>query len=311
MLGVVVEWRLYQREYVVFLLLNDSATVIMRFINLPPVNSCRLGLRKLPAMIITAFYRPSLICVWLFIICGCVAQPSLLQQDLTGNKQLLEEQQWALWQQTEKLDEMATTQEAFYHSLKNIALSLDTLQALAKQRALKNVEALTEPLEPPKEKPKTISLMASTEEVSKAVVGRNEWVWFDLLGQALKSRVDTGALSSALNATGIQPFERNGDKWVSFALIEGQSAPRFEAPLLRYVRIRQSSTKKLDRRPVIKLRVRVGDMVEETPFTLNDRDSMIYPVLLGREFLRDVMVVDVSKKFTQSKYQPELKEKSE
>ncbi|WP_289302809.1 RimK/LysX family protein, partial [Methylophaga sp. UBA3996] len=77
-----------------------------------------------------------------------------------------------------------------------------------------------------------------------------------------------------------------------------------EAPLVRYVKIRQASTDTLDKRPVASLTVRLGKMTEVAEFTLNDRTHMTYPILLGREFLRDVAVVDVAKDNNQPK--PEI-----
>jgi len=60
----------------------------------------------------------------------------------------------------------------------------------------------------------------------------------------------------------------------------------------------------LDKRPVASLTVRLGKMTEVAEFTLNDRTQMTYPILLGREFLRDVAVVDVAKDNVQPK--PEI-----
>ena len=78
---------------------------------------------------------------------------------------------------------------------------------------------------------------------------------------------------------------------------------QIEAPLVRYVRVRQASADDLDRRPVVRLSVRVGDQNEKTEFTLTDRSNMTFPVLLGRDFLKDIAVVDVARKYIQTKPQ--------
>ena len=62
----------------------------------------------------------------------------------------------------------------------------------------------------------------------------------------------------------------------------------------------------LDRRPVVRLTVRIGDMTEKAEFTLKDRSDMTFPVLLGREFLKDIAVVDVAREYIQPK--PKLKD---
>lgn len=144
-----------------------------------------------------------------------------------------------------------------------------------------------------------------TSAASKEVVGRNEWVWLEPLNRNFKARVDTGALSSSLSATELQPFERDGREWIRFRVpdeehVEGGEV--YETQLIKYIKIRQTSTDKLERRPVVRLKVRMGDLVDQTEFSLTNRENMLYPVLLGRNFLRDVALVDVAQKFTQPKY---------
>ncbi len=137
----------------------------------------------------------------------------------------------------------------------------------------------------------------------KAILGRVEYVWLDGANHYLKARIDTGAKSSSLSATNVQRFERNGDRWVRFdvALFDDRPEVTLEAPLLRHVKIRQASVDELERRAVVKLSIRLGEIHEETEFTLSDRNEMLYSVLLGRSFLRDIAVVDVAKKFTRSR----------
>ncbi|MGL6055670.1 MAG: RimK/LysX family protein, partial [Vibrio metschnikovii] len=44
---------------------------------------------------------------------------------------------------------------------------------------------------------------------------------------------------------------------------------------------------------------------QKSQFTLADRSQMTHPILLGREFIRDIAVVDVSRQYIQT----ETKEK--
>lgn len=228
---------------------------------------------------------------------GCTTNTPLIN-NIAINSQRLDEQQWVLQQQTEKLNEIALAQHAFAKSLSDIQLHLKQIQVKVQEKTPKKKQKLKQA--------EATHLMASKVENSKTTVGRNEWVWIDLVGQTFKARVDTGALSSALHANNIQAFERNGKKWVRFTLSENENSEEFSRPLVRYVQVRHSSTEQLDRRPVITLTVRMGDIVEETEFTLNNRAKMLYPVLLGRDFLRDIVIVDVAKKFTQSKYKAKV-----
>lgn len=72
-----------------------------------------------------------------------------------------------------------------------------------------------------------------------------------------------------------------------------------EAPVVRWVKIRQASASGPNRRPVIEAWVKLGQLHEKAQFTLADRTQMTYPVLLGREFFKDIALVDVGKKFVQ------------
>lgn len=241
--------------------------------------------------------------LWLFFglaLTGCSMQPQLtqsLQSSVDSNSQLIGAQQNLLEYQTEKLEDLNATQVAI----------ADTLLALRQQ--LLSIQDLSRPVDNAKapKKRKKLPVVAqgntllTSEGVTKVIVGRNEWVWLDLLNQPLKSRIDTGSRSSSLSAENIQPFERNGKKWVRFSLPGETDGKTYESPLVSHIRIRNASSEELERRPVVSLTVRMGDIVEDTEFSLSSRENMLYPVLLGRDFLRDIAVVDVAKKFTQPK----------
>jgi hypothetical protein len=139
----------------------------------------------------------------------------------------------------------------------------------------------------------------------KLLLGEAEWLWLETAEQAFQARIDTGAATSSISAGEITSFERNGKDWVRFFMSHQGMDDRIqiEAPLVRYVRVRQASSDDLDRRPVVRLSVRVGDQNEKTEFTLTDRSNMTFPVLLGRDFLKDIAVVDVGRKYIQTKPQ--------
>lgn len=152
------------------------------------------------------------------------------------------------------------------------------------------------------------------QKLDKTILGEQEWVWIDSAGANYKARVDTGATTSSLNATDIQEFERDGKTWVRFNLAhtrneEGEAEPTatIEAPVTRWVKIRQATTTELERRPVVELRVRLGNLHERAQFTLADRSHMEFPVLLGREFFKDIAMVDVSQAYIHPKFVAEQK----
>ncbi|MCD9461737.1 hypothetical protein CJF25_01745 [Photobacterium phosphoreum] len=166
----------------------------------------------------------------------------------------------------------------------------------------------------PAEKPALDSKTAN----GKVILGQEEWVWIDSVKSHFKARVDTGATTSSLNAVDVQTFERDGKEWVRFDLSHdsamdtpaeiaenNKAKPEtIEAPIFRWVRIRQSTSEEAVRRPVIEAWITLGSLHEKTQFTLADRTKMDFPVLLGREFFKDIALVDVGKQFVQGKTEP-------
>lgn len=90
-------------------------------------------------------------------------------------------------------------------------------------------------------------------------------------------------------------FERDGDRWVRFQTIDPQTgeAIPLEARVSRKARILQSSFDESERRPVVELSVTIGHITQLAEFTLSDRSHLSFPVLIGRNVLRDMMLVDV------------------
>ncbi|SKA52335.1 ATP-dependent zinc protease family protein [Enterovibrio nigricans] len=136
----------------------------------------------------------------------------------------------------------------------------------------------------------------------KLIMGEKEWVKVDTVGVTLKARVDTGATTSSISAIDIQSFKKEGKKWVKFRLAhDGRESREIERPVVRIVRIIQSSAEGYDRRYVVELPITIGDVTETTQFTLRDRQHLIFPVLLGRSYLKGIAMVDVSRKYVQPK----------
>jgi len=134
----------------------------------------------------------------------------------------------------------------------------------------------------------------------KMVIGSEEYVWLEDLQTYFKARIDTGASTSSLNATDLIEFERDGKKWVKFNLnnMDAEQPQTIEAKVVRTILIRQSNTTDAIRRPIIELPVKLGSIKMLTEFTLADRSHMTFPVLLGRTFLKDMVMVDVAKTYT-------------
>ncbi|BFL84220.1 hypothetical protein LFREDSHE_26700 [Shewanella baltica] len=70
---------------------------------------------------------------------------------------------------------------------------------------------------------------------------------------------------------------------------------------MRFVRIKQDASEKEDRRPVIHAHLKIGQYAAETDLNLTDRSHLDYPLLLGRKFMKDIAVVDVSQRYVHGK----------
>lgn len=114
----------------------------------------------------------------------------------------------------------------------------------------------------------------------------------------LKAKVDTGAKNSSVNARKVKEFSRDGDRWVRFEVTDRHGHKvKFKRKLERRARI-QRHFGKLQTRPVVVLGVCMGDIYRDVEVTLVDREGFLYPVLIGRSFLRPNLVVDPTLTFT-------------
>ena len=136
------------------------------------------------------------------------------------------------------------------------------------------------------------------EAPEKLLVGELEQVWLQNLQLLLPARIDTGAETASLDARNIELFERNSRRWVRFEILHPQTGEPLpvERKLTRMVVIMQSNSDQAERRPVIKMGITIGHISQTAEFTLSDRSHLDYQVLIGRNILMDVMVVDVSQK---------------
>ena len=138
------------------------------------------------------------------------------------------------------------------------------------------------------------------------VVGLREWVALPDLGVAgLRAKIDTGASTSSLHASEIEPFVRDGVEWVRFNAHLGTLVQlrhrRCEAPLVAIKTIK-SSNGHTQVRYVIRTGLALGDRVWQVEFTLACRKSMRYRLLLGSKALvHGQLVVNPALKYIQDK----------
>ncbi|MBL0010717.1 MAG: ATP-dependent zinc protease [Nitrosomonas sp.] len=135
---------------------------------------------------------------------------------------------------------------------------------------------------------------------SRTLLGRIEKVYLDPPGMEFNARIDTGAQTSSLNAIDIVEFERDGKPHVRFNIINPKTGEKTEIirRLRRYARVKELNNRESQNRPVVRMRVVIADIDEQINFTLVDRSKLKHQVLIGRNLLRDLAIVDVSKKYT-------------
>lgn len=120
------------------------------------------------------------------------------------------------------------------------------------------------------------------------------WIERALLPAGLKvhAKLDTGAETSSINAAGMEAFTRDHHEWIRFSLtdLKGRKAT-LERPVVRTVTIKRHFGEK-QQRPVVELEICVGSAQRYVEVSLVDRSGLNYPLLVGRNFLGDTLLVD-------------------
>lgn len=114
----------------------------------------------------------------------------------------------------------------------------------------------------------------------------------------LKSKLDTGADTSSLGYQEIEYLQKDGADWVKVTV--GNSKGESFTTLHKVIRVamvrrhRASSIK----RPVILVSLCLGGIQRTAGMSLADRSEFSTPILIGRNFLSGVAVVDPSREYT-------------
>lgn len=202
-----------------------------------------------------------------------------------------------LSEQETQLNQLSESQERLFEQL---SASQETVISRLQQTIAEQVQPPICPPAPvlvcPPVNPSSSMMLGGLE---MQIVGEVEKVHLSPLDLVFNARVDTGATTSSLDARNIQRFERDGRRWVRFDTIHPETGEEltFERPVVRRVRISQSITEESERRHVVELHFTLGDISHTAEFTLTDRSHLEFPVLIGRNILRDQMIVDVSKQY--------------
>jgi hypothetical protein len=147
------------------------------------------------------------------------------------------------------------------------------------------------------------SQQSAAKTETRTILGGIENVFLDPPGLEFSARIDTGAQTSSLHALDIVEFERDGKPFVKFSMLHPETKEKIQLTrrLRRYVRVKELGNRESQRRPVVRMRVVLADIDERINFTLENRSRFKHQVLIGRNLLQDLAIVDVSKKYTAAK----------
>ncbi len=142
---------------------------------------------------------------------------------------------------------------------------------------------------------------AAAKELAIRMIGATALVTEVSTGIPLPARVDTGATCCSIHCEKFEIKDADPNPKVNIGKPVRFFVPSFsgdgkgewvESKIIDHVTVRTSERE--DKRYKVQLKLRVDDVEKKVAVTLNDREKMKYPVLLGRNFLRDDFLVNVA-----------------
>jgi hypothetical protein len=105
-----------------------------------------------------------------------------------------------------------------------------------------------------------------------------------------RARIDTGAGVASVDATILRIVKGNRSSrpdHVVFSLEDGRGSTKtVEREIVDWVRIKNRGARGSTRRPVVTMTICLAGKIVEDRMNLADRQGFIYPILIGRNFLK-------------------------
>lgn len=128
------------------------------------------------------------------------------------------------------------------------------------------------------------------------ILGRYDRVDLPLLGlDNIHAKIDTGAFTSSLHCHRAEVVNGN----LEFILLD-EEHPEFTGMKFIFKEFEERNIRnsfgEVERRFIIVTSIRIFDEEITTEFSLSNRGSLKFPILLGRKILRDRYLIDVKQK---------------
>jgi hypothetical protein len=124
------------------------------------------------------------------------------------------------------------------------------------------------------------------EAGDKITIGEVEEVILMPWGVRLPARIDTGADTSSLDARELKVKNNIAE----FRLPNRYGGLELHLPVKAWQNIRSADFK--EKRPVVEITFCMGPKILHVRVNLNDRSTVKYPLILGRNALKDYFIVD-------------------
>lgn len=129
---------------------------------------------------------------------------------------------------------------------------------------------------------------ATAGELDLQIIGAVEFVTIDPPGLRMEAIIDTAADGTTIAARNILLLEKDGQRFVNYTLVDPVTGDEHEIEAL--VRRRAAN------QYVVQMWLALGDLRTRVEVSLSERADMPYPVVVGRNLLTDVAIVDVSRR---------------
>ncbi len=131
-----------------------------------------------------------------------------------------------------------------------------------------------------------LCVSGKVEAGEKITIGEVEEVILMPWGVRLPARIDTGAATSSLDARELKVKNNMAE----FKLPSRYGAWEIRLPVKHWQHIRSADFK--EKRPVVEITFCMGPKIVRAEVNLNDRSTVRYPLILGRNALKDHFIVD-------------------